>query len=321
MNTMTMLIKREFWENRSLYIAPLVIAGLIVLSSAWAVVAVHDVGHDSAFTSAQSLDDVKGLSDDTRAELQEYMAFPDDRKATPYAASILIFAAALSAITCIVVFFYLIDCLYAERRDRSILFWKSMPMSDTQVVLSKLVVAMLIVPVGVLVLSAVTQLLVSLVFWLRFHDTLVHELVPGFSLTAWARSQWVTVQMAIGGVLWYAPIAGYLVFVSAWARRLVFLWAVLPPLALALFEVSTTHTTYVFEFLGQRFAGFLMAMDFNTDAFEHQAGDVQMPSINTVFDALSLKGMFLHPEMWLGLAAGAALVFAAIRMRRYRDES
>ena len=48
MNTMTMLIKREFWENRSLYIAPLVIAGLIVLSSAWAVVAVHDVGHDSA---------------------------------------------------------------------------------------------------------------------------------------------------------------------------------------------------------------------------------------------------------------------------------
>jgi ABC-2 type transport system permease protein len=321
MNTMHMLVKREFWENRSLYIAPLVIAGLIVLSSAWAVVTIHDVGHDSAITTAQTIDELRNLDADTRSDLQEYAGFSEDRKATPYAASILIFAASLSALTCIVVFFYLIDCLYAERRDRSILFWKSMPMSDTQVVLSKLLVAMLIVPLGVLLLSAVTQLLVSIVFWIRFHDTVVHQLVPAFSLSAWARAQWVTLQMAIGGVLWYAPIAGYLVFVSAWARRLVFLWAVLPPLALALFELSTTHTTYVFEFLGQRFAGFLMAMDFNTEAFEHRAGDVQMPSINTVFEALSLKGMFLHPEMWLGLAAGAALVYAAIRMRRYRDES
>jgi ABC-2 type transport system permease protein len=321
MNTLQTLVKREFWENRSLIIAPLVIAGFIVLSSVWGVVAIHDIGPDGHYMDARSLEEIPELRGDTRQDLQEYMSFSEDRKATPYAASILLFAAALSSLTCIVVFFYFIDCLYSERRDRSILFWKSMPLSDSQVVLSKVLVGLVIVPIGVLLLSAITQLIVSLVFWIRFHDTVVTQLVPAFDLSAWLRAQWVAVQVAIGGVLWYAPIAGYLLIMSAWARRMVFLWAVLPPLGLALFELSTTHTTHVFEFIGQRFVGFLRAMDFNTAAFEHQAGDVQMPSIHEAFDALSLKGMFIHPEMWIGLACGAALIYGAIRLRQYRDES
>ena len=321
MNVMQTLVKREFWENRSLIIAPLVIAAFIVLSSVWGVVGIDHEGHNASIASVETLDQIPDLDADERADLQGAINLSDDRKQTGYALSILVFAAVLSALTCIVVFFYLIDCLYQERRDRSILFWKSMPLSDTQVVLSKVLVAMVILPLGVLVLSAVTQLLVSMVYWIRFHDTIIGQIMPAFSLPAWLRAQWVALQIVIGGVLWYAPIAGYLLFMSAWARRLVFLWAVLPPLGLGVFEAITTHTTHVFEFLGQRFAGFIMAMDLDTHTFKRQAGDVQMPSIHEAFDALSLKGMFLHQEMWLGLLFGAALVYASIRLRRYRDES
>jgi ABC-2 type transport system permease protein len=321
MNTMKMLVRREFWENRSLYIAPLVIAGFIVFSSVFTVIAIPGDSNHASIASVPSVEQIPHMEDDARRELQEAIALPEDHRATAYAVTILVFAAMLSGMVCIVVFFYLIDCLYAERRDRSILFWKSLPVSDSQVVQSKIIVALVIVPLGVLVLSAVTQLLVSFVFWIRFHDTVVGQLMPAFHMGGWLRAQWVALQVAIGGVLWYAPIAGYLLFMSAWARRLVFLWAVLPPVALGLFELATTHTTHVFQFIGQRFVGFILTMDIDASTFKHQAGDVQMPSVHEAFNALSLKGMFTHHEMWIGLAVGAALSYAAIRLRRYRDES
>ena len=135
MNTMQTLVKREFWENRSLIIAPLVIAAFIVLSSVWGVVGIQHDGHQTSIANVESLDQVPDLNDEARSELQQAINLSDDRKQTGYALSILLFAGVLSSLTCIVVFFYLIDCLYAERRDRSILFWKSMPLSDTQVVL------------------------------------------------------------------------------------------------------------------------------------------------------------------------------------------
>jgi len=220
----------------------------------------------------------------------------------------------------IVVFFYLIDCLYTERKDRSILFWKSLPVSDVSVVLSKLAVAMVVVPVGVILLSAVTQLVNFITVSLILHGSVIGDIMPDWSFGAWLRSQAVALGMMLGGVLWYAPIAGYLLLLSTWAKNKVFLWAILPPIALPVLEKVFLHSNHVLDFLGQRFSGYIQLMKVDPNAFE--AGNHErLPPVSEIYNAFHLSNMFMSTEMWLGVAAAAAMVFVTIRIRRYRDDT
>jgi ABC-2 type transport system permease protein len=319
MNTMLMLVRREFWEHRSLWLAPLVWAGLIVVMSMWGTIMTLQHGDALTIGHYATIEEIPNLNAEERAELSDAVMLTDDRKATVYAIAQLALCGMISAVVLIVVFFYLIDSLYAERRDRSILFWKSLPVSDTQVVLSKLAVALVIMPLAVLAFAAVTQLVVSLIFWIRFHGTVLGEIMPAFSLKGWIVSMWTSLVFSLGGVLWYVPIAGYLLLVSVWARRTVFLWAILPPAALMLLEKMFIGTEHVAEFLGRRFAGFVEEMEVHSEQFK-QAGDAHVPTLGEAFDAIHVSGLFMHYELWLGLLAGAALIYATIRIRRYRDE-
>jgi ABC-2 type transport system permease protein len=320
MNTMLMLVRREFWEHRSLWIAPLVWVGLIVIMSMWGTIL--SLQHDDAIKIGHyaTIEEIPGLNDAERAELTEQINAPDDRKDTVYAIAQMVLGAMISAVVLVVVFFYLLDCLYAERRDRSILFWKSLPVSDTQVVLSKVAVALLIMPLGVLALAAVTQILVSIIFWVRFDDTVLGAIMPAWSFKAWILTIWAQVQMSLIAVLWYVPIAGYLLFVSVFARRAVFLWAVLPPAALMLLEKMFLNTSHVAEFIGRRFAGFVEQIEVNSANFK-DSGHEGLPTLAQAFDSIQISGLFLSTELWLGLVAGAALIYATIRIRRHRDES
>jgi ABC-2 type transport system permease protein len=321
MNTMLMLVRREFWEHRSLWIAPLVMVGVILVMSTWGSIMVNNVDHGLHIGSAHTIDEIPGIGARERSELEQAMAMSPERKDTLAAISVFAIASLISLVAVIVVFFYLLDCLYSERRDRSILFWKSLPMSDAQVVLSKLLVALLVVPVGVIALTAVTQIVVSGIYWIRFHDTVLGHIAPAWSTAAWARSLWASLVVSIGGALWYVPVAGYLLLISVWARRNAFLWAVLPWPALMLVEKMFLDTTRVAEFLGQRLGGFVQKLDIASETFEQQAGDVQMPVMHEVFDAVKYSGLFGSMELWAGVAAGAVLIYAAIRIRRHRDDS
>jgi ABC-2 type transport system permease protein len=321
MNTFPMLIRREFWENRSLWIAPLVWVGIILVMVLWGVFV--SLRHEDAnlMLDAQTVEEIRNMSDADREKMRHAMALPEEGKQTAFAFSYLAIAWFISGFVSIVVFFYLIDCLYQERRDRSILFWKSMPVSDTQVVLSKLAVALGVVPIGVLLLAAATQLFLFIVLWLRFHGTVIGEIMPDWSFVSWFRAQIIALGVMAGGVMWYAPIAGYLLLVSVWARRNVFLWAVLPPVSLVALEGFFFHSTNVVEFIGRRFSGYITEMNLDSNAFKDQVGHEQMPSIDKVFSALDLSGMFMSAEAWAGIAATAAMVFVIIRIRRYRDDS
>jgi ABC-2 type transport system permease protein len=317
-STFPMLLRREFWEHKSLWIAPLVWIGLILIFSTWGVIQTHGDGVD-AMIGTHGVDQMD-LNDRDREQLQNAIKLPDDKKQSFFAFSFLAFFGLISVFMTIVVFFYLIDCLYTERKDRSILFWKSMPISDTSVVLSKLAVAMVVVPIGVILLAAITQFLIYIVVWLRLHGTAMSGVLPDWSFLAWMRAQVVALGMMLGGVLWYVPIAGYLLLLSAWAKNKVFLWAVLPPIALPILERVFLNTDYVARFIGERFAGYIHLMKVNPDAFEAGNG-THMPSVSDVYGAFHLSNVFTSAEMWLGVAAGAVMVFAAIRIRRYRDES
>ncbi len=320
MNTMLMLVRREFWEHRSLWIAPLVWVGLIIVMSMWGTVLSMQIDDVVLFGQHDTVEEIPGLNTEEREHLSNFIALPDDQKASMVAFMQLSLAGVISGLVLIVVFFYLIDCLYAERRDRSILFWKSMPVSDAQVVLSKLAVALVVMPIAVLVLATATQLVVSLIYWLRFNGSVVMEMVPAFSVKGWFAAMWVSLLFTVGGVLWYVPVAGYLMIMSVWARRAVFLWAVLPPAALMLLEKMFFNSEHVAKFVGRRLVGFIQEMEVNGARFD-KGGNEHIPGIGEVLDSFRFSGLFMHYELWLGLLAGAALIYATIRIRRYRDES
>jgi ABC-2 type transport system permease protein len=327
MNTMTMLVKREFWEHRSLWIAPLIWVGIITLMFMWMIFVVipNEVGDHGTFgghmSGSPDSAEMSGLSDEDRRSIEHaikeghHEGLGHDGGQSVYALSHFALTGFVTMFSIVVVFFYLIDCLYTERRDRSILFWKSLPISDAQVVLSKLAVAMIVVPLGAVILAAVMQLFMTFLVWARFHGTVIGAVMPDWSMVTWFKAQVGILAFVLGGILWYAPIAGFLLLMSSWARRNVFLWTVLPPIALVALEGFFFHSTKVLQFIGWRFSGYLREM------LHTGRGDSGMPRPDELLSRIDLSNLFMHADVWVGLIVAAGLVYAAIRVRRYRDES
>jgi ABC-2 type transport system permease protein len=320
-NTFPVLLRRELWEHRSLWIAPLVWVGIIVVMFTWGTFQMTHDNDISEFASAASVEEIEGMSEHKREEISRAMNLDNERKQTVFAFSYLAIGGLISGFTCIVVFFYLIDCLFSERRDRSILFWKSLPVSDAQVVMSKFVTAMVVVPVGVLALSAVTQLVLLGIWNLRFGGTVIGALTPDWDILTWFRAQLLEGGIMLGALMWYAPIAAYFLVLSVWVKRLVFLWAVLPLIAAPLLEKVFLRSEHIALFLADRFGGYIRAMNIDHAGFQTPNHEGDLPRVQDIYDAFELSGMFTSLEAWAGLAAAAALLFLAIRIRRYRDES
>jgi ABC-2 type transport system permease protein len=272
-------VKRELWENKSIYIAPAIVAAVILFG---------------ALVSSTHLPDRRRnalLLDEVRR--QAAIQLPYD-----------IVAVVLIITAFIVGLFYCLDALYGERRDRSILFWKSLPVSDGTSVLSKLSIPLLVLPPVIFAIIVATQFIMLLI------SSAV--LAPsGLAGSTWANFNVLqqSVILFYGLIvitLWHAPIYGWALLVSGIARRAAFLWLVLPPAALAVFEKITFNTSYFWDALKNRLGG---------------AGDTaftfQMHRGLSV-DQLT-PGRFLStPGLWIGLLFAAAFVFAAIRLRRYR---
>jgi ABC-2 type transport system permease protein len=113
--------------------------------------------------------------------------------------------------------------------------------------------------------------------------------------------------------LWHAPLYGWLLLVSGWARRATFLWAVLPVLAICAFEFIAFHTSYFGSLLKNRLFGFA------SDAFSFTGPDGVPLDPHLILLTQLTPGKFLStPGLWLGLGVTAALLAAAVRLRRYR---
>jgi ABC-2 type transport system permease protein len=295
--------------------------GILVVMFTWGTFQLERDNDFGEFASAASVEELRNLSDEKREEISRAMSYDNDRKQTVYAFSYLMIGGLISGFMCIVVFFYLIDCLFTERRDRSILFWKSMPVSDAQVVLSKFLTAMVVVPVGVILLSSITQLVLLGIWNMRFANSLVGMMTPDWDIGSWFRSLAIQSGVMLGGVMWYAPIAAYFLVLSVWVKRMVFLWAVLPLVAAPLLEFLFLRTSHLSEFIGDRFGGYVRELNLDTTAFEGHHHGMHLPRVQDIYDALDLSGLLLSAEAWLGMAAAAALLFVTIRIRRYRDDS
>jgi ABC-2 type transport system permease protein len=301
------LIRREFWEHRALWIAPLVVAGLLV-----AVTALSGGVHISADARVQvdgeSIDFVKAITPDRAGKLFGVLV------AGLYVPQLIVILVAL--------FFYLLDALYSERKDRSILFWKSLPVSDAHTVATKALVALLVVPVGVWAVSVVTSLATITALMAKLSGTTFAPVVQ------WNTGIWFAVQGAmlagtLVAALWYAPIAAALLLISAWARRNVFLWAVLPPVALILLEETALNSNRVLSFLEYRFRGFFDAMGMSVNARERAVGvtEKEFARIGDVYSRLDTTPLLGNVDLWLGVAAAVLMLWVAVQVRRRRDDT
>jgi len=269
-------VRRELLENRYLYIAPLAVAVVMLFGFLIAT-----LGY------AMSVDPAR------RAAV---LAEPTDF------AALLIMGVAF-----VVGMFYCLDALHGERRDRSILFWKSLPVSDLTTVLSKATIPLVVVPLLSFGLTVATQWIMLLL------STAVllgsgHSVAPLWThMPLFQMSLMLLYHLLAVHVLWYAPIYGWLLLVSGWARRAAFLWAALPWVAICVVEKIAFHTSHFAAFLGYRFSGGAAGGSFIAD--------------NGTMDPMMqlTPGKFLTtPGLWIGLAVFAACIAATVRLRRYQ---
>ncbi len=276
-------IRREIWENRSIYMAPLIVAAVQVFGF---------------------LVSTNGLAQRRRAVLSLAPAVQRARITEPYDV-----VAMLMILTIFIVgAFYCLDALYGERRDRSILFWKSLPVSDLTAVLAKASIPFLILPAIAFLAIVCTQLVMLAATSVVL---VVHHLSPAstFEYFSLPFNMVVLLYGLTAIALWHAPIYGWLLLVSGWARRAAFLRAVLPFFAVGVFEKVTFNTSYLAQMVEDRLIGFAPG----AFAFDPHGKE-------TIHSLTQLTpGRYLStPGLWMGLVFAVAFIAIAVRLRRYR---
>lgn len=305
MTTFIGLLKRELREHPALYVGPLGV-NLFIAISALILVA-------RAVGSAENLRGIVGAID-----LADPAALEVGRNAL--IASPIAF---VIGVTIVIGYFYFLACLYDERKDRTILFFKSFPVSDTQTVLSKLFCGVVLLPALSLVAFAITQIFVLIVVTIAM---LFAGGSPGALwslggiLSNWTFSFYVLVSCA----LWYAPFIGYLILVSAWAKRAVFLWSIMPFIVMHaewLLPGRAFLTPLVIDHItGYAYAAFELEEIVGTNDDSAIMDWLQSEALNPLMFA-DLPGFLSQLALWVGLLLAALFVTAAIFVRRYRDDS
>ena len=274
-------VRRELWENRAIYMAPLLVIAVVMAGFLF-----------SLFSLPRTV---------LRA------AAPGGAKAAqvlhmPYAAA----AGALFVAAFVVAVFYCLSALQGERRDRSLLFWKSLPVSDVTTVLSKAAIPLVVQPLIVLIVAIAAHLAMLAL-------STVVLLANGISpALLWGRLDlpliWTMLPYGLAvNVLWDVPLYAYLILVSAWARRMTFVWAVAPPLGLCLFEFLAFRTKHLWGLLDSRvFGGYAEAFTIG--------GKGQAP-IRGLSDVDPMR-FLANPGLWTGLVFGAACLAACVWLRR-----
>ncbi len=298
------LIRREIWEHRSIYVTPIAIAVIVSLVSLAGMVTV------SAFDKEvnMALFGASNIAGD--AERQAALtAF--------FLGTSWIFLFALA----ILITFYTLDSLYAERKDKSILFWRSLPITDAETVVSKLLTALFVLPlvtVAVIILTHLVNLVITSGWVIVKGGNAAHLIwgsVPLFD--NWAAALIVTVASA----LWMSPLIGWFLFVSAFTKRSPLLMAFMPLIIIPIIEwIFFRSKIFASAVFGR---GEMIPLFRETD-IEHFFDEDRMVVNEEVVRLLAhidVGKFLLSPSVWIGLVVCGLFATAAIYVRRYRDDS
>jgi len=327
MNTVTMkwLLRREFWEYKgSMFWAPLAVAALLVVSIGATVVYGLSMHHipTHVTVNGQTIDGYTvGITLEAKSRIAQVAS-------SVYLAASLPLFGLLTA----VVFSYCLGALHDERRDRSILFWKSLPVSDGMTVLSKAVTAMLVAPLITIVLGTCASLLLLLIGCVALAANGINVLGPVLGSPDLYLSPLCLLALLPVYVVWALPAVGWLLLVSSWARAKPLVWAVGAPLVglLLVKWISVAAANVSGEPLG--------LMPYAQDVVARLLGGIVPGIWFTFHDGLPhalrpgpdgadvgslVSGSYAtlaHADAWLWALAGAAMLYGAMRLRRFRDE-
>lgn len=311
MNTWLALFKREWLEHRGGFgWAPVGVFGVLVvvvllgLLTAEVIPEEHNNLGESGIQKEgsslrESVDQWLALESINEAELTQVLQKMRHGVATPF--SLVYFGVA---------FFVLLGGLFDDRRDRSVLFWKSVPVSDTQTVLSKLITVVWLAPLVTIAMIVIAHLFLLIV---------ASVLISGsehLSLGAlWSHSGVFIglAELVVGFIIqgfWALPLWGWLLLVSAVATRLPFLWAVFIPVVPVLLEWVLFRSSHILDGIHNHFhARALPTLETNSsDAAQTAVGLPEM------------FALWATSDMWLGIVVGAVFLAGAIYFRRRNNE-
>lgn len=310
MKHLPILLKREYWEHPAFWVAPVIVMAIIILGALGGFV--QGVGGTIGFDHL-----VSGLE----------MA-PDVGRRGVIFATFFGIASTFQFIMMFVIFFYLLDALYSERKERHILFWKSLPVSDTETVISKVLTASFVIPLfflaGILMTKFVFLILSTLFIWFGGGSAieLLWKPAPLFADLG------ISIYYIIAVGLWMLPFTSWLLLSSSLAKKgRPFMWAVLTPIFITMLEQILFGTSRFIETILEYFGQFFetafkvqsMHFDFDINGPE-DLGQLNPEAfdLNNLIDPISL---ITSPALWTGMLIGAAFIAAAIYLRRYRDDS
>jgi ABC-2 type transport system permease protein len=204
-------------------------------------------------------------------------------------------------------FFVLLGSLYDERKDRSVLFFKSLPVTDAETVASKLLLVIWAAPLVTVAVIVVTQL---------FLLTMVTIFIAAQDLGDPSRLWWHSglimgaVQLVFGYFIqgfWTLPIFAWLMLVSTTAPKLPLLWAALVPFAASLGERISFGTNVISQSITRHIQPVALSV---------QEGD----SLRVPLSFSDQLALFATAELWVGLLVGAALLYGTVRFRGIYNE-
>ena len=327
-----LLLKREFWEHKGGFLwAPVVAVGIFLLLSLMGLGVGEMAARKIPDTAQVNIDGgsfkVNGLD---LGQLTEKMTPQELRQVGGVIDLSLLMSATWPLIVLtFVVFFYCLGSLYDDRKDRSVLFWKSLPLSDSATVLSKVASAAVMAP-----LLAIAVGVLAMFGFLVICSGIV-ALHGGNPLTLlWGPASPLKVAgLLIASLpvyaLWALPTIGWLMLCSSWARSKPFLWAIMIPVFAGIL-VTWFDLMHVFNLESTWFWKNVVARSlvsvapgswFDVVDFGAMPGKYEMPdAIGAAMGLRTMYSVLLTPQLWIGVVAGAAMILGAIRMRRWRDE-
>ncbi|MGB3271053.1 MAG: ABC-2 transporter permease [Rhodanobacter sp.] len=319
MKTFLWLVKREFWEHRGGFLrAPVITAAIFLLLNLMGIVTGEVMGRQMGFHLGMGSNNLHLLTRDLDQQSMEAVGAGLDL--VMYSSTMII-----GIVLGFVVFFYCLGALYDDRRDRSILFWKSLPVSDTATVLSKVFSATVVAPLIAVVVGALT----GIVMLLMFAITLSLHGVSVWHLLGLSHPLQVIANL-VGSiplyVLWALPTVGWLMLCSAWARSKPFLWAVALPVGVGIVigwfnllgTVNISNDWYwgnvVARILGSVFPGGWFSQVTGIGGSDPAS---VLSSLGVLRSYTALGSM----NLWIGVVAAVAMLAGAIWFRRWRDDS
>jgi ABC-2 type transport system permease protein len=318
MNTYKWLLKREFWEHKGgFFWTPAVVGALITLGTGASVIAALAMKHSHGLQ----------INGQQVGKLSEVVTPAEQAQAVDAFSNAWMFPSVLLfGVMAIVVFYNSHGCLFEEPNYRSVLFWKSLPVSDTETVLSKVAMALVGAPLLTLAFGIVTSFLVLLI-------TLIAAGVSGLNLAGvFTHAATYLAPFEIAATIpvylvWALPTVGWLMMVSSWARTKVFLWAVGVPVLVGVL-ISWFNAMFDFNWNVQWFwhnivaRGLLSVMPGAWFGFVDPAGGIQVHHNSVDFTAVVAQSWktLASAHAAIGAVVGAAMIYAATRIRRWKDE-